>query len=385
MDQVNETTTPRTSDDLAWVEQQGELVVYDPRRAQIHVLSDTGALLLPLFDGSVTLGQLANEIAAEFSTHEELVLGDVVRFTATLVELGLLDDGASEPPPGDRAGPPRPSRQDGRPRHLPQPSVPCGDLAPKPSWIGSITVRAGEFNVGLSADDQDVLASLRSSYVGSVVDDDDRTGLDYGISLAAPARAGARPIPFLAHSCAPQVRSQSVARLLRSQDAHLAALARPSVDGALGLLRMAAVVRGGAAVLVPQVLLERGPIIERTLREHDLAVADSPAALLDPDARAVTVREPFGVDTWSTRDALIAAPGTYSLVRVFWLDGDAGADETPARALGRMMRHVTDFGGLEPQATLEALAGLLPTFTGGGLDLRDRDVWGIVAAPLARG
>ncbi len=83
---------PRIPRDVAWVELDGEIVVLDATTSHVHVLSQTAALLFPLLDGHVTLGELADDVAAVFSVTAEQALADVLRFCEDLRIAGLLEE-----------------------------------------------------------------------------------------------------------------------------------------------------------------------------------------------------------------------------------------------------------------------------------------------------
>jgi len=76
--------------DLVTRESDGELVVVLPEKGKFVVLNATGARVLQLSDGTRTLREIADTLAAEFGADQTQVDGDVLRFAQALVERGAL-------------------------------------------------------------------------------------------------------------------------------------------------------------------------------------------------------------------------------------------------------------------------------------------------------
>jgi PqqD family protein of HPr-rel-A system len=93
---------PRVRDSAAAVEIDGEAVVYDATRGQVHYLNHSAALVLDLCDGTATEDEMAAAIADVY----EMPVGEVgeqVRGAVdSLRELGLLE---VEPEDAVGAGP----------------------------------------------------------------------------------------------------------------------------------------------------------------------------------------------------------------------------------------------------------------------------------------
>jgi hypothetical protein len=208
-------------------------------------------------------------------------------------------------------------------------------------------------------------------------------GEDYGVSLAAPPRDGIRPLPFVSRGCRPLLHSRSVPRLIEVLDAHLSALAHPSVPGLLRFDRTAALVLGDRACLVPQAFVERGAMTDRALQGSALRVADWPAPLLDPRAGTLVIRPPLGQAGPALPDDHLASPGSYELRQIYWPAGDPYPFESDARSLVTLLRRVTDYGDMEAQAVLESLVLMLARTTTEPLELTERASWAQVEAALA--
>lgn len=71
-------------------ESDGELVVVLPEQGKFVVLNATGARVLHLSDGTRTLREIADTLAAEFAADPSQVEGDVMRFAQSLVDRGAL-------------------------------------------------------------------------------------------------------------------------------------------------------------------------------------------------------------------------------------------------------------------------------------------------------
>ena len=72
-------------------ESDGELVVVLPEKGKFVVLNATGARVLQLSDGTRTLRDIADTLAAEFDADQTQVEGDVLRFAEALVDRGALN------------------------------------------------------------------------------------------------------------------------------------------------------------------------------------------------------------------------------------------------------------------------------------------------------
>jgi len=71
-------------------ESDGELVAVLPEQGKFVVLNATGARVLRLADGTRSLREIADTLAAEFAADQAQVQGDVLRFAQSLVDRGAL-------------------------------------------------------------------------------------------------------------------------------------------------------------------------------------------------------------------------------------------------------------------------------------------------------
>jgi hypothetical protein len=75
---------PKRTDSLPWREIDGHAVVVQPRRSEVHELNPVASLLWRLADGTRTLPELADAVAAEFDVPLERALEDTRAFFAEL-------------------------------------------------------------------------------------------------------------------------------------------------------------------------------------------------------------------------------------------------------------------------------------------------------------
>ncbi|MPZ93382.1 MAG: PqqD family peptide modification chaperone [Propionibacteriales bacterium] len=79
----------RGEPELAWVEVEGELVVYDSERDALHLLDPAGTAVWKLLDGSRSIRGTSKHLAGAFGNPVEDVLADVLGFARRLQDLGL--------------------------------------------------------------------------------------------------------------------------------------------------------------------------------------------------------------------------------------------------------------------------------------------------------
>jgi PqqD family protein of HPr-rel-A system len=82
---------PRVRDDVAVVEIDGELVVYDERNGELHHLNPSASVVFQLLDGTATMRELADEIARTVDASPERVEAEIRTVQRYLRRAGLLD------------------------------------------------------------------------------------------------------------------------------------------------------------------------------------------------------------------------------------------------------------------------------------------------------
>jgi hypothetical protein len=78
------------ADELAWVELEGECVVWCDAGEQLHRLDPIATLIFRQCDGRTTLARVIEDLAASFGLPPETIEADVVRCAGTLAETGLV-------------------------------------------------------------------------------------------------------------------------------------------------------------------------------------------------------------------------------------------------------------------------------------------------------
>lgn len=95
---------PVTRPEVASVDVDGEIVLYDDIAGVMHRLNPTASVLWDCMDGTETLARIAEDIAHAYRADLDVVLTDVVAATRSLGDKGLLagirrspDDAGAEP------------------------------------------------------------------------------------------------------------------------------------------------------------------------------------------------------------------------------------------------------------------------------------------------
>src|SRR3954454_13922044 len=86
---------PERSARLTAVDIDGELVVYDPRRREAHLLNATAALLFEQCDGRTDIDHLGRELAQEFDVDRTTMIDHIEAAVAEFDRLGLTERAAS--------------------------------------------------------------------------------------------------------------------------------------------------------------------------------------------------------------------------------------------------------------------------------------------------
>jgi PqqD family protein of HPr-rel-A system len=83
---------PKTREDLAVVELDGEAVVYDESTGNLHHLNPTATIIFNLFDGSSSVKELASLIEEQFAVPTAEVEPQIRGLIREFRKAGLLDD-----------------------------------------------------------------------------------------------------------------------------------------------------------------------------------------------------------------------------------------------------------------------------------------------------
>jgi hypothetical protein len=93
---LDERTRPRLRDDIAFVPVADETVVWDPERERVHRLDRVASAIAPYFDGNVSLGELAIDVAHAWSFPRGEAFEALVGLAKGLRDAGLLVDSPSD-------------------------------------------------------------------------------------------------------------------------------------------------------------------------------------------------------------------------------------------------------------------------------------------------
>jgi PqqD family protein of HPr-rel-A system len=91
---------PRAREDLATVELDGEVVIYDEASGDLHHLNPTATLVFSMCDGTATIAELAADIGEVFDVPTSDVERQVRSLLRQLRRQRLLE---ATPPSGDHA------------------------------------------------------------------------------------------------------------------------------------------------------------------------------------------------------------------------------------------------------------------------------------------
>jgi PqqD family protein of HPr-rel-A system len=84
-------TKPRLRSDLESVEIDGEAILYDPVNTSVHHLNATATAIASMFDGTVTIRALTQEISEAYDVPAEEVEPEVRRLVRQFRKLQLLE------------------------------------------------------------------------------------------------------------------------------------------------------------------------------------------------------------------------------------------------------------------------------------------------------
>ena len=103
-EEIDTAHVPVPAPEVASVELDGETVLYHEGTRMTHVLSPVATVVWSCFDGSVSIAQLAAELAEAYGAPRETVEGDVVALARELGAQGLLGGVAADAAANDGDG-----------------------------------------------------------------------------------------------------------------------------------------------------------------------------------------------------------------------------------------------------------------------------------------
>ena len=89
---VADDVVPRRGDQAAFVELDGETVVYDEEQGTLHLLDRIATIVWACCDGTGTVAEIVDDLADAFGAERERVDADVRALLGKLTAEGLLVD-----------------------------------------------------------------------------------------------------------------------------------------------------------------------------------------------------------------------------------------------------------------------------------------------------
>lgn len=89
---IDAETIARARSEVASVEIDGEIVLYDEGSRRLHRLNPTAAALWRCLDGSANLSDIALDLADVYEVEVTKVLPQIISLTRSLAAEGLLED-----------------------------------------------------------------------------------------------------------------------------------------------------------------------------------------------------------------------------------------------------------------------------------------------------
>jgi hypothetical protein len=263
-----------------------QLLLY--RDGELHLLSPTATVLWRVCDGRAAIGELVDDLAAEFGVERPVMESDVRTTVGTWVERGLLVDARR----GEQADPAPP------PELLTGPAGACSACDAAPEWVGQMLVGVGRYVVTLGVNDAAAAEALRQVLGAHVVAEMPNgaagTRPYFGLALEARTSNGIQPLHRLYCDGSVVMTSRAPARIVRAFAVELAALSGLG-EARLAWLPARAVVRDGRAYLLPRT--PNRVAFERDAERHGFAVVDGPAVLVDAAGVELVVGTPgLGLD-----------------------------------------------------------------------------------------
>ena len=97
-DEIDGSFAPRTRDNVASVELDGEVVLLLEGARRTHSLNQTGTVVWKCYDGESTLDEISADLSEIFSADADTVREDVISVTRDIGKAGLLEGVAEELP-----------------------------------------------------------------------------------------------------------------------------------------------------------------------------------------------------------------------------------------------------------------------------------------------
>jgi hypothetical protein len=275
LDQLDESAVARGLERVTEVELDGETILYDEKTHELLVLNSSAALIWQVLDGTCSLRELSEDLAAAFRIDPGTVGADVLDTVRALGSHGLLEGVV------------------GPPQFLADPPIGCSscvDRLDELDWGATITFRVGELHIGVRSTDPEVDDLLRVA-LSAYVDDDVEAPVNFSLRIGGRESRGRAGLHILYQASDQLARNAAPSQVVRALFAQLASYGSGPAGDWLRL-RVPAVVVHGVAVLV---LPELAPVVldvEPRLRRSGLELVESPVVDIDTATRELVVSPP---------------------------------------------------------------------------------------------
>lgn len=273
--------TART--DVASVQLDGEIVLYDDSSHRLHRLNPTAATLWQCLDGSASLAEIGTDIAGVYSVPAATVIPQIVTLAQSFAEEGLLVGFEKE---RDRPNGPEsedPDQDDAR--FVAEAPSPCMDPNFRLGERGTMTVRAGERVLGLRASTVELAQAAHAVLAPALVPG---IAAPPNVSIVETKAGAGRPIYFCYRSGWLVTRARSIRQAIATACVLLSSYGE---DCSAGLVRVESIVAvrvGSATLFGPETRNVLAGLVPR-LHSAGWRISDHPWALLRPDGASVLV------------------------------------------------------------------------------------------------
>ncbi len=335
-DVVTATFVATSRPDVAQVEIDGEIVLYDDRAKVMHRLSPTAGQVWRCLDGSGSLAEISADLADVYQADPGQVLADVVATARRFGSAGLLV-GVGDPPDSEDADDPpehEPREPDGP--FVPEPAASCMDGSFPLGEAGTLTVKVGRYLLGVRFSTPELVDIAREVLAPSLVEG---VVAPPNVSVVATRARAGRPLLYCYRSTMlVDAGSQPAAGVGgRGQLAHELRPTRPR-RRAPACPGCHADRRGGAVLLRKAGGLR--PVWCPGLRAAGWEVLDAPEVDLDPEGNVVIADSAVALDAAALArlpahrsDETPPGPGRYPVAA--WV-AVAGEDPVPETMAGRV-------------------------------------------------
>ena len=281
VESIDADTTATARSDVAGVELEGEIVLYDDGSHRLHRLNPTAATLWQCLDGSASLGEIATDIADVYQVDVTTVLPQIISLTQSFAAEGLLvgfehptDESTNGEERGSDVGP-----------FIEEAPSPCMDPNFTLGEEGTMAVRAGGHLVGLRVSTVELARAARAVLAPALVEG---VTAPPNVSVVETRAGAGRPIFFCYRSGWLVARARSLRRALSTAAVLLSSYDERVERGFVRVQSLVAVRDGRATLFIPESRNLLAMLVPR-LHSTGWQVSELPWALLRPDAGSVII------------------------------------------------------------------------------------------------